>query len=108
MVLTVVAGLIAFIPLLGVLFTGPVNVAEWPAGYVLAASVTLIAYFIGGVLLGRWDRRLWGLAGVLAWPCVLTSLANLARGTGFSLALIVLVVPTAAALAAGYLGRRLT
>jgi hypothetical protein len=103
--LLVLAGLIAFIPLFGVLFTGPVNVADWPVGSVLAASVTLIAYFIGGLLLGRWNPRLWGVAALLAWPCVLSSLANLAGGTGVSLALILLVVPTAAALAGDYLER---
>jgi hypothetical protein len=104
MVLAVLAGFIAFIPLFGVLFSGPVNVAEWSAGNVLAASVTLIAYFIGGYLIGRWSRRSWGLAAVLAWPCVLSSLANLAGGTGISLAVVVLVVPAAVALTGGYLG----
>jgi hypothetical protein len=103
-VLAVVTGFVAFIPLFGVLFSGPVNVGEWSADNMLAASVTLIAYFIGGYLIGRWNRALWGLAAVLAWPCVLSSLANLAGGTGISLAVIVLIVPATVALIGGYLG----
>ena len=103
--LALVAGLVGFIPLFGALFLGPANVAEWPAGSLLAAAATLIAYFIGGAVIGRWDRHLWGLAVLLAWPCVLSSLWNLALGAGVSLALIVLIVPAAAALAGGYLGR---
>lgn len=108
-------GFVAFIPLFGVLFTGPADIARWEAGEVALAAISLVAFFGGGAAIGYFGRSLWPIAAILAWPCVVASLTNLVAATsdpgvrsGVPSALMVLVVPLSVALAGGYVGQRLS
>ena len=111
-ILALPIGLVAFVPLFGVLFGGP-EITRWSTGDFAAAGITLTVYLVAGAVFGYFCRRLWIVAGLLTWPCVGLSLYNLVAGASdpmvrqaMPVALAVLVVPLAVALLGGYAGAR--
>jgi hypothetical protein len=100
--LAALLAIIAFLPLLGALFTGEADIVT---------GIAFLMYYALGVAVGYFSP-IWWSAALLAWPCVLFSVSNLAAAQsdagaqrGLPVALVVLVVPLALALGGAYLGK---
>jgi len=100
--LAALLAVLAFLPLLDALFTGNADVVT---------GIALLIYYALGVVIGYFSP-IWWTAALLAWPCVLFSVSNLAAARsdagaqrGLPVALVVLVVPLALALGGAYLGK---
>src|SRR6266576_4292957 len=100
--LALLFGVVAFVPLFGALFTGTLDIV---------VGLALVLYYVLGAVIGYFSR-IWWSSALLAWPCVLFSVNNLAVAPsdpavqqGLPVAVVVLVVPLALALGGGYLGK---
>jgi hypothetical protein len=101
-VLALLLAVVVFLPLLDALFTGNADIVTGAA---------LLLYYLVGAVIGYFSR-IWWSSALLAWPCILFSLNNVAVAPfdpavqrALPVAFVVLFVPLMPALGGGSLGK---